>query len=191
MLRIDVESQTEGYAIPPDNPFVGKAGNRPEIWALGLRNPWRFSFDRETRDLYIADVGQDKYEEVNFQPASSKGGENYGWDVMEGLHCYTSESCNKTGLTLPILEYSLTQGNCAATGGFVYRGAEFPSLQGVYIYGDYCSGRIWGLRKKGDTWENKLILDTDLGISTFGQDEAGNIYVADHSRGDIYKIVVP
>jgi glucose/arabinose dehydrogenase len=191
ILRIDVESQLDSYIAPPSNPFIGNAGYRPEIWALGMRNPWRFSFDRETGDFYIADVGQNSYEEVNVQPAFGTGGENYGWNIMEGFHCYSSASCNQTGLTLPVVEYGHSQGDCSITGGFVYRGQEFSALQGVYIYGDYCSGRIWGLRQAGGAWENKLILDSVLLISTFGEDEAGNLYVADHAAGDIYKIIVP
>ena len=164
MLRIDVESNPgAGYSVPATNPFTGKEGYRPEIWAAGLRNPWRFSFDRQTGDLYIADVGQGGYEEIDLQPASSRGGENYGWDIMEGRHCYNSSSCNQSGLTLPVAEYEThVEGNCSVTGGFVYRGKEFPSLQGVYLYGDYCSGRIWGLRQAGGVWENKLVLDTEL-----------------------------
>jgi len=191
ILRIDVEPNLNPYISPPSNPFIGNAGYSPEIWALGLRNPWRFSFDRETGDLYIADVGQNLYEEVNFQPATNAGGENYGWNIMEGVHCYNSASCNQSGLTLPVVEYGHSQGDCSITGGFVYRGREFSALQGVYIYGDYCSGRIWGLRRAGGAWENKLILDSTLLISTFGEDEAGNLYVADHAAGVIYKIIVP
>lgn len=191
ILRIDVEPQLDPYISPPSNPFIGNAGYSPEIWALGLRNPWRFSFDRETGDLYIADVGQNLYEEVNIQPAANAGGENYGWNIMEGFHCYNSASCNQSGLTLPVVEYGHSLGDCSITGGFVYRGREFSALQGVYIYGDYCSGRIWGLRRAGGAWENKLILDSDLLISTFGEDEAGDLYVADHAAGVIYKIIVP
>lgn len=191
MLRIEVESGRPGYGIPQNNPFAGRSGYRPEIWALGLRNPWRFSFDRNTGDLYIGDVGQNAFEEVDVQPASNAGGENYGWDIMEGFSCYEQDTCDKTGLTLPVLSYPLGNGNCAVTGGYVYRGREFPALQGVYIYGDYCSGRIWGLRKAGDAWENQLLMDSDLAISTFGQDQAGNLYAADHSGGGVYKIVVP
>lgn len=185
ILRIDVESGVSPYAIPTGNPF----GN--EIWAYGLRNPWRFSFDRSAGDLYIADVGQNLFEEVDFQPATGSGGENYGWNIMEGLHCFNSTTCDQAGLTLPVAEYSHADGSCSVTGGFVYRGAQYPALQGVYIYGDFCSGKIWGLRKNGAVWENQLLLDTALLISTFGEDEAGNMYVADFTSGDIYKINVP
>jgi glucose/arabinose dehydrogenase len=191
LLRIDVESQAGAYTVPPDNPFVGKAGHSPEIWSFGLRNPWRFSFDRRTSDVFIADVGQNAFEEVDFQPAQSSGGENYGWNIMEGLHCFTDPGCSQEGLVMPIWEYAHGLGECSITGGFVYRGQEFPRLQGVYIYGDLCSGKIWGLKRAGDAWENKLLLDTDLMIPTFGEDEAGNLYVADYMGGAIYKINVP
>jgi glucose/arabinose dehydrogenase len=191
VLRIDAESGSTTYKIPSDNPFAGKSGPRPEIWSYGLRNPWRFSFDRKTGDLYIADVGQYKYEEVHVQPRSSRGGENYGWNIMEGLHCFKSDSCNQKGLTMPVIEYDHSKGDCSITGGFVYRGREFPVLQGVYLYGDYCTGRIWGARKVRDAWESKLLLESKLNISTFGEDQEGNLYVADHDGGGIYKIVVP
>jgi uncharacterized protein (TIGR03437 family) len=189
MLRIDVEGGAAPYGIPPDNPFAVETGGRDEIWALGLRNPWRFSFDRNTSDLWIADVGQNRAEEVNFTPAASRGGENYGWDIMEGLQCYpATATCSGEGLQPPILEYAQTQGNCSVTGGFVYRGRRFPALQGSYIYGDYCTGRIWGVRREGGNWVNRLLLDSDLAISTFGEDEAGEIYAADHGGGAIYRI---
>ena len=192
LLRIDVESQSSGYLIPPTNPFAGNVAYRPEIWALGLRNPWRFSFDRGTGDLFIADVGQNLYEEVSVQTAASGGGENYGWKIMEGLHCYSASTCDLTGITLPVVEYAHSLlGDCSITGGYVYRGGEFTVLQGVYLYGDYCSGRIWGLRRSGGIWENKLLLDSSLNISAFGEDESGNLFVADHGSGNIYKIIVP
>lgn len=185
MLRIDVESGVKPYSIPPDNPFVKVKGYRPEIWAMGLRNPWRYSFDPATGDLYIADVGQNRYEEVNFQPASSKGGENYGWSIMEGMHCYRSKNCDRKGLTPPVAEYDHSQG-CSITGGLVYRGPNSPSFHGTYIYGDYCSGRIWGLRRAGDTWESELLAETGYAVSTFGEDEKGDIYVANHREGIVY-----
>jgi glucose/arabinose dehydrogenase len=186
MLRIDVESGIKPYSIPRDNPFINKKDYRPEIWALGMRNPWRFSFDRKTGDLYIADVGQDKYEEVDFQPASS-GGQNYGWNIREGRHCYKTEPCDKTGLTMPVVEYDHSRG-CSITGGRVYRGKEFPALDGIYFYADYCSGRIWGLRRPDNQWQTKELLNTDIAVSTFGEDEEGNIYFADHRKGVLYKL---
>jgi hypothetical protein len=144
-----------------------------------------------TGDLYIADVGQNMYEEVNLQPASSTGGENYGWNILEGLHCYNTSSCDSMGLSMPVVEYDHTGGNCSITGGFVYRGGLLPALQGVYFYGDYCSGRIWGMKRVGTTLVARLLLETGMLISTFGEDEAGNIYVADHGTGRIYLITSP
>jgi uncharacterized protein (TIGR03437 family) len=186
LLRIDVEADPGRVRIPPDNPFVNMAGARPEIWAYGLRNPWRFSFDRATADLWIADVGQETYEEVNFQPASSRGGENYGWNRMEGLHCYL-QGCSMGGLTLPVAEYNHTLG-CSVTGGFVYRGRVSPGLRGTYIYGDFCSGRIWGVERLGAQFLNRLLLNTGFNITTFGQDAAGEIYLANSALGAIYRV---
>ena len=188
ILRIDVETGSPAtYTVPASNPFVGSAGFRPEIWALGMRNPWRFSFDRQTNDLYVADVGQGQWEEVNFQPAASFGGENYGWRIMEGLHCFNpSTNCDMTGLTLPVTEYNHGLG-CSVTGGYVYRGTTYPRMQGLYFYGDFCSGRIWGLRQVSGVWQATELLDTDLGISTFGEDEQGNLYVANYS-GTIFSV---
>jgi uncharacterized protein (TIGR03437 family) len=186
LLRIDVESDPGRVRIPPDNPFLGRAGARPEIWAYGLRNPWRFTFDDATRDLWIADVGQETYEEINLQPASSQGGENYGWNRTEGLHCYLA-NCSMQGLTLPVAEYNHSEG-CSITGGFVYRGKISPALRAVYLFGDYCSGRLWGLRQQGNSWTRTLLLSSKFAISTFGEDEAGEVYVADAAGGGIYHI---
>jgi uncharacterized protein (TIGR03437 family) len=188
LLRLDVEGTATPYGIPSDNPFAGGSAGRGEIWALGLRNPWRFSFDRDTGDLWIADVGQNRAEEVNFTSAGSRGGENYGWDIMEGLQCYpASAACSRESLVLPVLEYGRSEG-CSVTGGFVYRGRRFPSLRGSYVYGDYCTGRIWGVRREGERWVNRLLFDSEFAISTFGEDESGEIYVADHGGGAIYLI---
>jgi glucose/arabinose dehydrogenase len=187
LLRIDVESKVKPYGIPPSNPFINKKGALPEIWALGLRNPWRFSFDRKTGDIFIADVGQNKYEEVNVQPASSTGGENYGWNIMEGLHCFRSKTCETKGLIMPVVEYGHDAG-CSVTGGMMYRGSLFPQLDGTYLYGDYCSGRIWGMRRSGDQWITRELLKSRLSISTFGEDEAGELYVADYDGGGIFRI---
>lgn len=184
LLRIDV-SGPGPYAVPPSNPFASASGFRPEIWAYGLRNPWRFSFDRLTGDLYIGDVGQNLYEEVDFQPAGDKGGQNYGWNIMEGFHCY-SALCNQSRLTPPVAEYDHSAGDCSVTGGFVYRGARFPLLQGTYFYGDACSGRIRGLTRSGGAWQDSVKLQSGLSITAFGQDEAGELYLADYARGDIY-----
>lgn len=183
ILRLDVEGASP-YAIPPGNPF----GN--EVWALGLRNPWRFSFDRATGELYIGDVGQDLFEEIDVQAAASPGGENYGWAAMEGRHCFAAATCDSRGLTLPVAEYAHGNGDCSVTGGFVYRGTAFPSLRGIYLYADVCSGRIWGLRRSGAGWENQLLLDTTLAIASFGEDEAGELYVADLSGGAVHRVEV-
>jgi glucose/arabinose dehydrogenase len=188
ILRIDVD-QGLPYAIPQENPFLADSSVRDEIWALGLRNPWRFSFDRLTGDLFIADVGQNAWEEVSFEPAGSGGGRNYGWRRMEGNHCFDPGSgCNDGSLVLPILEYSHSFG-CSVTGGYRYRGAEMPEHSGTYFYGDFCSGRIWGGTENLETgsWTSTELLDSELLISTFGEDEVGELYVADLS-GTLYRI---
>lgn len=186
MLRLDVDSGTP-YAIPADNPSVNNPALLPEIWAIGLRNPWRFSFDRQTGDLYIADVGQNQWEEVNFQPADSPGGENYGWNIMEGTHRYSGEPVIE-GLTAPFAEYSHSQG-CSVTGGYVYRGAALPDLQGVYLFADYCSGHIWASARDGDgNWQTSLFKESGLVVSSFGQDDSGELYVIHHGGG-IWKLV--
>jgi len=184
ILRIDVRSGTTPYAIPKTNPF----GN--EIWAYGLRNPWRFSFDRETGELYIADVGQNEVEEIDFQPAGAGAGANYGWNVMEGSRCFKKPACKTAGLTLPVAEYFQGKGDCSVTGGYVYRGS-IEKLRGIYLFGDFCSGRIWGLRKSGATWSKQLLIDTTYSISTFGEDENGELYLADYDSGTIFKIGAP
>jgi glucose/arabinose dehydrogenase len=190
MLRIDVESGEQPYAIPDSNPFAFSGSHLPEIWALGLRNPWRFSFDRATGDLYIADVGQNRYEEVHHQPAASEGGENYGWRILEGSHCFNPNPCDPEGLELPVFEYEHSLG-CSITGGHVSRYAHSPRLAGIYLFGDYCSGRIWGLRQEGGDWQSELLADTALAISSFGEDEAGRIYVLDRRTGSVFAIAVP
>jgi glucose/arabinose dehydrogenase len=190
LLRIDVESGEVPYGIPPTNPFLGMAGYRPEIWSLGLRNPWRFSFDRGKDDLYIGDVGQGEFEEIDFQPAGDPGGRNYGWNIMEGDSCFGAFGCDRAGLALPVFVYNHSLG-CSVTGGHVYRGSAFPSLQGVYLFGDYCSGRIWGIRQNGAGWDNALLAATTLPISTFGEDESGNVYLVNHTSGDLLKILSP
>ena len=182
ILRIDVDGASP-YAIPATNPFRNTSGARPEIWAYGLRNPWRFSFNRRTGDLFIADVGQNHIEEVNFQSAASAGGENYGWRRMEGTLCYDpSSECNDGTLTLPILEYDHSQG-CSITGGYRYRGARFPQLVGRYFYGDFCSGRIWGATESDQAWSSTALTDTPPYITSFGEDEGGELYVVHYGGG--------
>ena len=178
--------QDTAYRIPPDNPFVGQAGYREEIWALGLRNPWRFSFDRQTHDLYIGDVGQNTYEEIDFQPSGSTGGENYGWNVLEGNHCYNAATCDSTGKTPPVTEYDHSLG-CSVTGGYAYRGTAYPAMQGIYFYADYCSGRIWGLQNNG-VWQSMLLLESGRSVSSFGEGESGELYLVDLWNGSIYQV---
>lgn len=191
ILRLDVDGALP-YAIPPDNPFVGVSGARPEIWALGVRNPWRFSFGRLTGDLLMGDVGQFSWEEVNFQSAASGGGENYGWRKMEGKHCYNPPSdCFDPDFTLPILEYPHSMGQCAVIGGFVYRGARFPRFQGLYVYGDWCTGRIWVARRVAGQWVNQEIMDSAAMITAFGEAEDGELLLADDRDGRIYRLLDP
>jgi glucose/arabinose dehydrogenase len=188
ILRIDVDHGLP-YSIPTSNPFAQTAGARGEIWAYGVRNPWRFSFDRMTGDLWIGDVGQDAFEEVDFQPATSIGGENYGWRKMEGQHCYNPTSnCVDAGVTFPLLEYSHAGGACSISGGYRYRGTQIPSLQGAYLYGDYCSGVIWKGTQIGTSWISNTLLTTTLRISAFGEDISGELYVMDVAKGIVYKI---
>jgi glucose/arabinose dehydrogenase len=182
ILRIDVDGGSP-YAIPATNPFRNTTGAMPEIWAYGLRNPWRFSFDRLTGDLFIADVGQSAREEVNFQPAASPGGVNYGWRRMEGTACFNpSTACNDGTLTLPILEYDHSLG-CSITGGYRYRGRRFPQYVSRFFYGDFCSGRIWAATQSGQTWSSTQLMDTAFSITSFGEVEAGELYVVHYGSG--------
>lgn len=186
LLRLDVDAGGEaGYAIPPDNPYVGSDTGRNEVWAIGLRNPWRFSFDRETGDLYIADVGQNQYEEVNVAPAGHPAPINYGWNIMEGLHCYGSDSCDQEGLYLPAVEYSHPEGGCSITGGYVYRGEQFPALSGNYFYGDFCTGRVWSFLPPDG--EPRQVASVQGNITSFGQDAMGELYLLTQ-QGQVYQI---
>lgn len=187
MLRIDVESGERPYTIPGSNPYAQTPGYRPEIWALGLRNPWRFSFDRQTGDLYIGDVGQGQWEEVDSQAASSTGGENYGWRIMEGSHCYNPQNCDPTDLVLPVAEYDHSRGWCSVTGGVTYRGQEYPRMEGVYFFADFCTGTIWGLRHDGSAWRSAILAEAGFPVSSFGLDEEGNVYVV-HYHGQVYAL---
>jgi glucose/arabinose dehydrogenase len=186
LLRIDVDHAAL-YAIPAGNPFA-KSGGLAEIWAYGLRNPWRFSFDPLTGDLYIADVGQDAWEELDFVPAGVPGGLNFGWSYFEGMHPYKGQPTAGAAFTSPVSEFSHSDG-CAVTGGYVYRGAALPEWQGVYFYGDYCSGNIWGLRLSGGSApQAKILFATGAQITTFGVDEAGEIYLADYGLGMLLRL---
>jgi glucose/arabinose dehydrogenase len=191
ILRIDVESGVEGYTIPTNNPFYGRRGYRGEIWALGLRNPWHFSFDRQTGEMYVGDVGQLSWEEVNFQPAYSRGGDNYGWRILEGDYCHNpSRDCTAPEAYVPpVVQYSHEGGHCAVIGGMVYRGAEYPELEGVYFYGDWCTGYVWGLREGEEGWETQLVYDAPFNISSFGEDEQGRVYLTDLDGGIIYELI--
>ncbi len=175
ILRLDVD-QGETYGIPADNPFAG-GGGRPEIWAYGLRNPWRFSFDRQTGEMYIADVGQNQWEEINYLPAGATGGTNFGWRFKEGTHPYKEGAPADALLVDPVFEYDHSLG-CSVTGGYVYRGS-MPEWQGIYLFGDYCGGRTWMMMRQNDRWVAMEAFYTGLGLTAFGQDEAGEIYFVD------------
>jgi hypothetical protein len=194
MLRIDVNQNVSTppfYGIPPDNPFVGPELPLDEIWAKGFRNPWRFSFDRERGDLWIGDVGQGAREEIDFQAVGAGGGRNYGWKLMEGSLCGgggnaacpgNQPPCGAGVLLRPIYEYAHGQGDCSVTGGFVYRGSLHPELRGVYVYGDYCSGRLWG--------NTRLFTPRAAGLTSFGEDFAGELYLVT-DQGQLARIVNP
>lgn len=191
LLRIDVDGTPAAglpYAIPADNPFAN-GGGAPEIWAIGMRNPWRITFDRAWHDLYIGDVGGGSWEEIDRQPPDAAGGLNYGWPIMEGRHCLAG-SCTIEGYVQPIAEYGHDLG-CSVIGGYVYRGVAQPELQGVYMFGDWCSGRIFTLDVDGDTITVRNVLETSLQVSSFGEDEAGEVYVVDYAGGGLYRVVVP
>jgi hypothetical protein len=206
LLRIDVNAPAPTpYVIPTTNPFVGDPAARGEIWSWGLRNPWRFSFDRMTGDLYIGDVGQADWEEIDVEPAGSPGGVNYGWRLWEGRHCYNPPAnCTPTpGATpfypwaTPVAEYWSNDGECTVIGGAVYRGARYPTLLGTYFFGDFCSGRIWGLWPGGPGgWTVAALLDTERNITSFGEDAAGELYVLSPAgvqpiRGLSWQVIAP
>jgi glucose/arabinose dehydrogenase len=182
ILRIDVDGG-EPYAIPADNPFVDDDDALDEIWAYGLRNPWRFSFDAITGDMYMVDVGQWEVEEVNFQPADSTGGENYGWPIMEGDQCWEAAECDKEGLSMPVMTYDNPGSGCAVIGGYTYHGESYPELEGIYFFGDWCSGRIWGMIHEDGEWKKEEVMHTDLMINAFALDHQGEIYVLNFEEG--------
>jgi glucose/arabinose dehydrogenase len=192
ILRIDIGGSSGGvpYRIPPDNPFAsGAGGNRPEIWLTGLRNPWRISFDRATGDLWIGDVGQNDWEEIDVQRTGQPAGTNFGWNRMEGTHCFEPAlDCDAAGLTAPVTDYGHDLG-CTVIGGNVYRGSAQPDLVGGYVFGDYCSGRIWAIDPVGDGYRSPtLVADSGLSVSAFGEDEAGELYAADIGGGAILRV---
>ncbi len=186
ILRIDVNG-SQPYIIPPDNPFIGKG--LPEIWAFGLRNPWRFDFDPLTHELFIGDVGQDAWEEIDYLPAGSAPGANFGWNYREGNHDYRGNPPPGITLVNPVYEYSHAEGGCSVTGGVVYRGQLLPAWQGIYLFGDYCSGKIWGLlRDANSNWQAQILFDTQFAITSFGRDEQGEVYLVDQ-RGSVDKLI--
>lgn len=187
LLRINVEiGNPATYTVPSDNPFVNDTRYRAEIWSVGVRNPWRFSFDRNTGDLYMGDVGQGEWEEVNFQPAGV-GGQNWGWRCYEGTHPYNLSGCDtQVPYNMPVAEYNHDEG-CSITGGYVYRGSTYERLDGIYFYTDYCSGNVWGLQNpNGSGWIQKLLLDMGFGQSSFGEDESGALYLVDAGIGRVH-----
>jgi glucose/arabinose dehydrogenase len=185
ILRLDVNGDT-GYAVPADNPFAN-GGGAAEIWSYGWRNPWRFSFDRATGDMYIGEVGQNQWEEINFEPVGTAG-LNYGWNAYEATHEYSGAE-PVSDVVFPVAEYSHSEGGCSVTGGYVYRGEAIPDLQGVYFYGDFCSGLVWyAYRTSEETWVSELWMETNTSISSFGEDVNGELYLVDYS-GSILKLV--
>lgn len=186
LLRIDVDGG-DPYAVPADNPFAA-GGGKPEIWAYGLRNPWRFSFDRLLGDLYIADVGQNAWEEVNYLSAGSPGGANFGWKYREAAHAFEGKPPAGASLIDPVAEYAHGQG-CSVTGGFVYWGEALPEFRGVYLYSDYCNGRIWGLLKDAaGSWQSRVLFETGFNVSSFGEDRQGELYIIDQGSGAVYRL---
>jgi len=193
ILRIDVNVENGTvYGIPPDNPFVNDETTRDEIWAWGVRNPWRNSFDRLTGDFWIADVGQNSREEINFQSAGSSGGENYGWRCYEGNQPYNQSDCPETeNYVFPVFEYNHEGSGCSGsvTGGYVYRGVLFNEMFGVYIFADYCTGNFYTITQTSEGFEGEQLIDfNDSGISTFGEDRYGELYFAKKNAGEIYKV---
>jgi glucose/arabinose dehydrogenase len=188
MLRIDVDGGFP-FVVPPDNPFVGSADVLPEIWGFGLRNPWRYSFDALTGDLWLGDVGQNSWEELNHVPAGTAGGVNFGWNVTEANHCFRGNACDLAQYWPAATEYRTGNDGCAIVGGYVYRGAAFPSLLGVYFYADECAGRVWSLqRDEAGNWFPTELLDTNIAISSFGEDEARELYITGLNDGTVYRL---
>ena len=193
LLRIDVDHPTENrmYGIPADNPFAGHGTDRPEIYSYGLRNPWRFSFDRQDGSLWIGDVGQNRFEEIDGVLAGAGRGANFGWNRMEGSHCYpTGSDCDRTGLIQPVTEYDHSNGDCAVIGGFVYRGSAIPGLAGRYLFADECTGTIRGIDgQPGAPQDSVVLLESRRVITSFGEDRSGELYVTDAGAGELLKVV--
>jgi glucose/arabinose dehydrogenase len=198
LLRLDVNQNAATppyYGIPAGNPFAGPGDPPDEVWAKGLRNPWRFTFDRATGDLYIADVGEQTREEIDLEPAASPGGRNYGWKVIEGTHCLGDTAgcaapvpaCGSPAYTPPILEYAHGDGGCSVIGGYVYRGGALPGLIGSYVFGDYCSGQVWAATESGGVWQRQELAVGVFALASFGEDVAGELYLA--GLGGVYKLV--
>ncbi len=188
MLRIDVDNGSP-YSVPPDNPYLGSPDILPEIWGFGLRNPWRYSFDAATGDLWLGDVGQGTWEEIDVVGAGSPGGVNFGWNVAEGNHCFNSRNCDLSPFVPAVAEYDHHAGDCAVVGGFVYRGAAFQSLQGVYFYADECTGRLWSLAQDGaGSWSSTELMTTGISISSFGEDQAHELYLTGLNDGTVYRL---
>ena len=187
VIRIDPGAVADPYEVPVDNPFVDGREGAPEVWAYGLRNPWRFSFDRDSGDFYVGDVGQNATEEIDWLPADTPGGANFGWNAMEGTSCFRTDACDADRFVAPIAEYS-HQFGCSVVGGYVYRGEREPGLAGVYLFADFCSGLVWGLgRDERGEWVMSEPVASNLSISSFGEDANGEVYVVDLS-GAIFRV---
>ncbi|MGB1286679.1 MAG: PQQ-dependent sugar dehydrogenase [Aggregatilineales bacterium] len=186
ILRLNVDAETD-YTIPEDNPFVGSDAGADEVWSYGLRNVWRFSFDSATGDIYIGDVGQNQYEEINFEPADSPGGVNYGWNAFEASTVF-NQNVSAENAVMPVAEYNHSEG-CSITAGYIYRGDAIPELQATYLYSDYCTGRVWyAYRDVDESWQYDTLFETGNQVSSFGEDESGELYIIDYS-GAVMKIV--
>lgn len=187
ILRLDVHELP--YKIPPSNPFANQPDKRGEIWDMGLRNPWRFSFDRTTGDLYVADVGQDSFEEIDVESSNSTGGNNYGWRCYEGDHEFNPAACkSKDQYVLPVATYDHSENRCSVTGGYVYRGNRFPGIRGHYFYADYCNGTVYSLMRQNGKWVSTTAANTPYNISAFGEDSLGELYMSDFATGSLYAL---
>lgn len=186
ILRLDVDID-EGYIVPQDNPFVSGIEGAPEVWAYGVRNVWRFSFDRATGDMYFGDVGQNQWEEINFEAADSAGGLNYGWNAFEATQPFANNEASSE-VVMPVAEYNHSMG-CSVTGGYIYRGEAIPELVGTYLYSDYCSGNVWyAYRDENGDWQSDLFMETGMQVSSFGEDVNGELYIVNYG-GSVHQII--